>query len=369
MNNLHTKPAHKPIVPITGHISRLVPGSAGIEMYPVVIEHAPCPLKQGASIVSVLSSIVLVVSIVVSIVSSVVLVVSIVDLVLSSVDGEEKINKNRTISSPASSRLAKVTTHRLSHSLAMSRAWTIQPLVTCLAQACRHCRGRGACKCAESDCTMAVLPQSYLEQIEFFEQRIAAWGADPTAIGLTAEQVADLTPLVGVARASYNAAQAARIASKDATVTFHSDTNAMAAFGRGLIKEIKAFAQSSGDESVYSKASIPPPAAPEPAGPPDTPTDVQGFINGDGAVELSWKGTLAYSTFYEILRKVDDETTWNLIASVGEKSYIDNTIASGCIGVSYRIRAKRGNQTSSGSDPITIRLGVEPENTSLNIAA
>ncbi|MDQ7013695.1 MAG: hypothetical protein Q9O74_07330 [Planctomycetota bacterium] len=216
---------------------------------------------------------------------------------------------------------------------------------------------------------MGVLPEPLLQQIEFFEQRLAAWAADPAGIGLTGPQVAALATETIAARASYNAAQAARIASRDGTVNFHADTGTMAATGRGLIKEIKAFAQSTGDDSVYSKASIPPPAAPAPAGPPDPPTDVAGFINGDGAVELTWKGTLAYSTFYEILRKVDDETSWNLISSVGDKKFLDDTLSSGCTGVQYRVRAKRGNETSAGSDPIVIRLGVEPENTALGIAA
>ncbi|VAX36148.1 hypothetical protein MNBD_PLANCTO03-174 [hydrothermal vent metagenome] len=216
---------------------------------------------------------------------------------------------------------------------------------------------------------MAVLPEPLLQQIEFFEQRLGAWAADPAAIGLTGPQVADLASETIAARASYNLAQAARIASRDGTVDFHTDTGTMATTGRGLIKEIKAFAQSTEDDSVYSKASIPPPADPTPAGPPETPTDVSGFINGDGAVELTWKGTLAYSTFYEILRKLDDETSWNLISSVGDKKFLDDTLSAGCTAVQYRIRAKRGNDTSSGSEPIAIRLGVEPENTALNIAA
>lgn len=103
--------------------------------------------------------------------------------------------------------------------------------------------------------------------------------------------------------------------------------------------------------------------------PPEPPIDVAGFINGDGAVELRWKGTLAHATFYEILRKVDDETSWNLISSVGDKKFLDDTLSGGCTGVQYRVRAKRGNTTSASSDPIVFRLGVEPENTTLGIAA
>ncbi|MDQ7014451.1 MAG: hypothetical protein Q9O74_11230 [Planctomycetota bacterium] len=88
---------------------------------------------------------------------------------------------------------------------------------------------------------MAVLPGSLLAQIEFLEQCIATWAAE-----------------VGAARVACNASLVARISSRDSTVRFYNATSTMAATGRGLIKEIKAFAQSTGDDDVYADASIPP---------------------------------------------------------------------------------------------------------------
>ncbi|VAX39868.1 hypothetical protein MNBD_PLANCTO03-1795 [hydrothermal vent metagenome] len=216
---------------------------------------------------------------------------------------------------------------------------------------------------------MSVLPQSDIQMIEWFEERVAGWIADPAAIGLTPDQAASLLTFAGTARAAYQAAQQARNTSKSATVTYHNGSSDLRGFGADLLKTIKAFAEATDDPNVYALADVPPPAAPAPAGPPEPPTDVQGVITNDGAVELSWNGTLAYSTFYEILRKLDDETSWNLISSIGDKKFVDDTLAVGCTAVQYRVRAKRGTDTSAGSEPIIIRLGVEPENTSLNIAA
>lgn len=96
-----------------------------------------------------------------------------------------------------------------------------------------------------------------------------------------------------------------------------------------------------------------------------------GIINSDGAVELKWKGTLAHSTFYEVLRKIEGETTWTVIDSVGAKGYLDETVPVGTLSVQYRVRAKRAEFTSAANDPITIRLGVELQTggVGLNLAA
>lgn len=208
---------------------------------------------------------------------------------------------------------------------------------------------------------MGVLPDSRLAQIEWFEQRLAAWAADPAAIGLTGQQIMDLTPLVTAARAGYNAAQQARADSKSATVTFHSATESLVDTGRDLIRTIKAYAETTDDPNVYVLANVPPPSDPTPAGPPDTPTGVTGSINSDGAVVLRWEGTLAYSTFFEILRRLEGQTEWTVIDSVGAKRYLDEGVPVGTTSVQYRVRAKRGGLTSAANEPITIRLGVEPQ--------
>ena len=191
-----------------------------------------------------------------------------------------------------------------------------------------------------------VLPESRLAQIEWFEQRLAAWLGNTEAIGLTNAQVMQLQSEIAAARVSYNNSQQARADSKSATVTFYANTDVMSDDGRDLIKTIKAYAETTGDPNVYALANVPPPAEPTPAGPPDTPTNVTGVINSDGAVELKWNGTLASRTFFE---------------SIGAKSFLDATVPFGTTSVQYRVRAKRGEFTSPANDPITIRLGVEPQ--------
>ncbi len=211
---------------------------------------------------------------------------------------------------------------------------------------------------------MPVLPRTRLDKIEWFEQRLDpqhGWLADPGAIGLTAQQVADLADRVAAARAAYDAAQQARNASLSATAAFHAITGDMEGDGRDLIATVKAFAETTDDPGVYARADVPPPAEPTPAGPPAPPTSVTGTITSDGAVRLRWKGTLSHRTFYEIFRRLDGEATWTVLDSVGEKAYLDASVPPGTSGVQYRVRAKRGRHTSAANDPIRLRLGVEPQ--------
>ncbi len=218
-----------------------------------------------------------------------------------------------------------------------------------------------------------VLPRTRLQKIEWFEQRLDGWLADPAAIGLTPAQVTQLAADVAAARQAYDRAQQTRNEAQSATVGFHAASAAMEGGGRDLITTIKAFAEASNDPGVYVQADVPPPntPTPTPTGPPDTPTHVTGTINSDGAVELSWQGSLRHRTFFEILRRLEGEASWTVLDSVGAKRYLDETVPLGTTAAQYRVRAKRGNHTSPANDPITVRLGVEPQtgNTGLNLAA
>lgn len=215
-----------------------------------------------------------------------------------------------------------------------------------------------------------VLPRTRLQKIEWFEQRLDGWLANPAAIGLTPAQVTQLAADVAAARQAYDQAQQTRNEAQSATVGFHAASAAMEGGGRDLITTIKAFAEASDDPGVYVQADVPPPSTPTPAGPPETPTHVTGTINSDGAVELSWKGSLAHRTFFEVLRKLEGEASWTVLDSVGAKHYLDETVPLGTTAAQYRVRAKRGNHTSPANDPITVRLGVEPQTGSaLNLAA
>ena len=217
---------------------------------------------------------------------------------------------------------------------------------------------------------MALVPASKTGAISFFQSRIAAWSADPAAIGLSAQDVADITSSTAAAQASLLAAEEAYNAARSATATNDADIMNMRTLGASLISTIRAFAKTSGDPSVYTKADIPAPKAPTPAGAPDAPTNVSGAINSRGAVELKWEGTLAFHTFFEVYRMFEGQSQWTLLVSVGAKAFEDDTIPPDTTSaVKYFVQAKRGELRSDPSDPITIRMGVVTINSNTPAAA
>lgn len=188
---------------------------------------------------------------------------------------------------------------------------------------------------------MSVLPRSRQEMITWFSDRAAAWAADPAGIGLTALQVSDMAAKIAASESALGDANASKIASRDATVVYHAETDDLRSFGADLIKVIKAYAESTNDAGVYAAASVPPPAPPTPAGPPDKPTDFEAELLSGGGLHLSWKGTASKSAYFSVFRKAEGETAFTLLDSPKDKFFDDNTIPAGANSVIYYIQARR----------------------------
>jgi len=227
---------------------------------------------------------------------------------------------------------------------------------------------------------MTVLPPSRIARLEWFEQRLAAWLADPAAIGLTPDQITQLQSEIDAARTTYTTQQQARNDAMSATVAFYNNEDALAADGRDLIKAIKAFAETSNDPNVYVLANVPPPADPTPAGDPGTPTNITTFLSTIGHIKLAWKATdaAASSGAYVIIeRRLNDEQTFTLLGTTGTKTFTDTTVPLGTRQATYVITPKRGDRTGAPSNQVTVQFGVDvpsPGNasagdTGLNIAA
>lgn len=186
-----------------------------------------------------------------------------------------------------------------------------------------------------------VLPSARDEMIAWFNDRIADWAANASAIGLTAAQVTDLATLVNSAETVLGAATAARIASKNATVDYYAGADALRSYGADLIKVIKAFAESTDDPSVYSTASIPPPSAPTPAGPPDKPSELEAGIVLPWGIRLTWKGSAGRNTYFGIYRRLSSESTFSFVQTTKEKTFDDTTLPAGTASVEYYVSAIR----------------------------
>ncbi|VAX40508.1 hypothetical protein MNBD_PLANCTO03-1213 [hydrothermal vent metagenome] len=188
---------------------------------------------------------------------------------------------------------------------------------------------------------MAVLPDSRLAQIEWFEQRLAAWMANTAAIGLTPAQVSQLQGEIAAARAGYMAAQQSRNESKSSTVNYYTVSDTLVDDGRDLISTIKAFAEATNNPDVYVLADVPPPAPPGITPPPGTPYEFRVALRQDGSFGLEWKcNNPAGNTVYEIMRS-DAGGAMSFVNTAGDKSYIDTTIPANTSPLVYQITAIR----------------------------
>lgn len=203
---------------------------------------------------------------------------------------------------------------------------------------------------------MPVIPEKTNDAIIFFEGRIAAWTLNAAAIGLTVGDVGGISPQITGARTAFTAAEAARQASKNATVTLDNNMATLRSTGAALVAKIKAYAEATGNPNVYVLASIPPPAEPTPAPAPTPPATVSGSVNNDGNVVIRWKATKQNGTFFSVHRMLPGGG-WTAIGSVAAKSFTDEGLPAGAAWAQYQVKSHRGTEVSEGSEPIVVLFG------------
>ncbi|MEL6497911.1 MAG: hypothetical protein AAGJ54_01795 [Planctomycetota bacterium] len=206
-----------------------------------------------------------------------------------------------------------------------------------------------------------MIPNSVLGSIEFFEQRLTDWAANAEAIGLTPQQVNDLIASTTASRQAYNAAQQIRQQSRNATQTQRLAVREMNRLGSDLIAAIRSFADLQTDpNAVFVAAEINPPTpAGTPLPPPVPATDVAANLQQSGAVRVSWKGTTANGTFYDVYRQLAGQPGFTLIGSSATRSFEDTTVPAGTTQVSYYTVARRDSFTSAESQQAVLRFGMQ----------
>lgn len=206
-----------------------------------------------------------------------------------------------------------------------------------------------------------TLPGTIAGRLEFFTQRLPAWAADPAAIGLTAPQIAELQTTLTLAGNAHSTVLATRQLAKNQTATQNAAMENLLDLGTGMIAAIKAFADLSDDPTaVFQTAEIDPPEGRStPLPPPAEATNLSTELLNSGAVRVSWKGTIANGTFYDVYRELDGETGFTLIGSSAMRSFDDTTVPAGTTRAMYYTITRRDDLTSGESEPTLIRFGVQ----------
>ena len=209
---------------------------------------------------------------------------------------------------------------------------------------------------------MGTMPQTQDALINFFESHTAVWANEPTAIGLSLEQVTALSGATVAARSALTVAIQTRDAAKGATTDLHGALATLKGLGGPAIATIRAFAEGSEDPaSVYAAAQIPPRSDPNPAPPPSIPTEVSATVLGDGTIRLRWKAPQpapGAEVFTEVKRRLNGTGTFLVLGDTGAKTLVDSTVPAGTHKVEYMCIAKRGDLQSDPSQPVTLLLGV-----------
>lgn len=211
---------------------------------------------------------------------------------------------------------------------------------------------------------MGIMPNSYLQQLEFFEAHNVAWTAQAANIGLTTGQMTTLVSMTTAARAAYNAMQVQHENARNSTQQWYDAIAPLREKGADYLKTIKAFAATTNNPSVFTLAVIPPPKTPAAGPPPAIPTDLQAALLPSGAVQISWTGKLSGGVAFSVWRKFNQPAdAYVQIATVnGTTAFVDETLPAGAsgsagTGVLYAVRAHRVGQSSALSEPALIRFG------------
>lgn len=210
---------------------------------------------------------------------------------------------------------------------------------------------------------MGIVPETRVERIQFYENHLNAWATNAAAIGLTVQEVADLASLIIAARGSYNAAELARTASKNATQVFYDAVRSMhngPGAGSDIIKKIQNYASSTDDPAVYTLAEIPAPQPPSEAPAPGQPANLSVELLPVGALRLGWtceNPPNTVGTVYELQRSTNGGASFTNIGVSGVRSFIDDTLQSGSFQVQYRITALRSTKRGTTAQFI-VQFGV-----------
>lgn len=220
---------------------------------------------------------------------------------------------------------------------------------------------------ADAPPIMRVLPRTPIEQILFFETHLPAWKADPQAVGLTDQQVQELSDLADAARAAFNRAASLRSEAHAATGALHGAARALMAKGSTAVLGIKAAART--DAEVYNLAIIPPPRRGGVTPAPAVPRNLSATISANGSLRLTWEGAGPTGTsrgpgarggaglLYLVYRKAPGEADPTLITATNRLSCTDPRppLIRGAETL-YTVQARRGERASIVSAPAVVHL-------------
>ncbi|HYE62620.1 MAG TPA: hypothetical protein VD997_11550 [Phycisphaerales bacterium] len=203
------------------------------------------------------------------------------------------------------------------------------------------------------------MPQSKRDLLPWALAHADQWVLNAAQIGVPPATALAFKTLAGTFSSTSGAADAARQASKDATLADDNSYTTVRAMGGQLVNMIKAYAEANNDPNVYVLSGLKPNSGPGVVPSPVAPDKMTMTVNGDGSVTLKWKVTQpagCTGVQYRVLRRLGGEDNFSLIGTSGsKKSFQDKTIPFGTDSVAYQVQPWRGEVEG----PVSIQFGFQ----------
>lgn len=206
------------------------------------------------------------------------------------------------------------------------------------------------------------LPRPLPDLMNWAAAHASQWQDNQAQIGLSLQQVQSFKALGEAMNQANSAAEVARMNSKDATLALNAAVASFRVTAGAFVNVIKAFAQSTGNENVYTLAGISPDDAPSELPAPNTPESFTAGVNTDGSLTIRWRVSQpagVTGVVYDVFRRYNTATGNFVWVGSGDrnKTFTDTTLPVGVDNVQYYVRPKRGEAFGPQSNVFALQFG------------
>ncbi len=209
------------------------------------------------------------------------------------------------------------------------------------------------------------MPKSISDLINWCNVHVDLWTLNSSQINMAAPTALAFKNAVSAMVTSNAAAEAAREASKNATIVLRGNINIVRTLGSANIASIKGFAETTRNVNVYALGGVSPSDPPSPVPAPLAPDMFTAGVNPDGSLTIKWKVTQptgVSNVTYIVSRRINGggggAGAFTIVANEGSnKTFLDKTLPIGVDKVEYMVQPKRGNVFGAQSNIFTVQFG------------
>lgn len=204
-----------------------------------------------------------------------------------------------------------------------------------------------------------IVPNGRDEMIAFYKVHQPVWETNMLALGLTQPEIDEIKAKLTAALTQQETAAQARQNAQAQTLSLNQLADVLRATGALMMTRIRTYAESTNNPALYALAEIPAPKPPQPAGPPQTPTDFVADPLANGTITLTWKGSIAQGQDFPVERSIDGGP-WTLRDTVRGKKWTDMAVPMNSNVIQYRIYGRRSDVWSNPPATATVNFGNLP---------